>query len=70
MHMYNWSTDERRLKKTKKEYAIWKIEQMVNFGLRGKRIKKADLKKYWKELSIDPYRRKYLSMLLDERRHS
>lgn len=36
--MYNWSVDEKKLKKDKEKFAAWKIEQMVNFGLAGKKI--------------------------------
>jgi hypothetical protein len=62
--MYNWSVDEKELKKDKKQYAIWKLEQMVNFGLGGKKLKSEDLKKYWRFLKIDPDKKKYLKMIL------
>ena len=65
--MHNWSADERQLKKDKKKYTIWKLEQMVNFGLDGKKIKAADLRKYWSKLRIDPARKKFLSLLLHEK---
>lgn len=61
---YNWSVDEKKLKKNKKKYAIWKIEQMVNFGLRGKKIKKETLKKYWNDIKIDPHKRQFLKMII------
>jgi hypothetical protein len=62
--MRNWSTDEARLKKNKEEYAIWKLEQMVNFGLEGKKLKKKELLKYWGDLHIDPARKKLLHLFL------
>jgi len=62
--MYNWSIDTTELKKDKKQYTIWKLEQLVNFGLNGEKIKKASLKKYWKELHLDPKKKRYLSLLL------
>lgn len=62
--MYNWSTNEEILKCNPTKYAIWKIEQMVNFGLNGERIKVTDLKKYWPRLALDPARRKFLELLL------
>ena len=62
--MYNWSTVEKNLKKNNKIYSIWKIEQMVNFGLDGDKIKTSQIKKYWKFLKIDPFRRKLLKLLL------
>lgn len=65
--MYNWSTDEKQLKKDK--YIIWKLEQMVNFGLGGKKLKADLLKKHWKQINIDPYRREYLESILYEKRN-
>ena len=62
--MHNWSTDTKELKKNKKKYTIWRLEQMVNFGLGGKKLKKAELKKYWPELNLDAKKKKYLKMIL------
>ena len=62
--MYNWSVDEKELKKDKEKYAIWKLEQMVNFGLGGKKIKITELKKYWNKLKIDSARKRLLQILL------
>lgn len=67
--MYNWSTDEKIIKKDKRKYAVWKIEQMVNFGLSGKKIDKSALKKYWRTIKIDPYRRKFLSLIVYGKRY-
>ncbi|OGG44478.1 hypothetical protein A2841_00155 [Candidatus Kaiserbacteria bacterium RIFCSPHIGHO2_01_FULL_48_10] len=67
--MYNWSTDEKILKKDKKKYAIWKLEQMVNFGLGGKKLDQKMLKKYWRTIKIDPQRRKFLILLLYGKRN-
>lgn len=64
--MYNWSTDENKLKKDKRAHAIWKLEQMVNFGLNGKKLNASELKKYWEELSLDPARKRFLELLLHE----
>ena len=49
----NWSTDIKKLRKNKDDFAIWKIEQMVNFGLGENKIKKSELKKYWNAINID-----------------
>jgi len=62
--MKNWSVDIKNLKKNKKKFAVWKLEQMVNFGLDGKKIKKSELKKYWEDIHIDSAKRKFLSLLL------
>lgn len=62
--MYNWSTDLRALKKDKEKYAIWKIEQMVNFGLDGQKLDEKKLRKYFSRINIDPARREFLHLLL------
>ena len=62
--MYNWTVDLKELKKDKKKYAVWKLEQMVNFGLNGKKLDKKSLKKYWPQLNLDAKKKKYLSMIL------
>jgi hypothetical protein len=62
--MYNWSTDIKKLKKDKKAYAIWRLEQLVNFGLNGQKISKKQLKKYWPYLNLDPIKKHYLTRLL------
>ena len=62
--MRNWSTDTTELKKDQKEYAVWQLEQMVNFGAGEERISRADLKKYWTLLNLDANKRNFLSILL------
>ena len=62
--MYNWSVDIKELKKDKKQYKIWQLEQLINFGLGKEKIKQADLKKYWDLLTLDPNKKRYLSFLL------
>lgn len=62
--MKNWSVDTKELKKDKDKYIIWKLEQVINFGLDGEKIDTKELKKYWAKLYIDPLKKKYLKMLL------
>jgi len=62
--MYNWSVDLKKIKKDKDAYAVWRLEQLVNFGLAGKKINKNQLKKYWPQLYLDPAKKSYLRMLL------
>ncbi|MEK7539740.1 MAG: hypothetical protein AAB558_00645 [Patescibacteria group bacterium] len=63
--MHNWSTDTTRLqKKDPNGYAIWKLEQLINFGLAGEKIQLSQLKKYWSQIQIDPARRKFLELFL------
>lgn len=65
--MYNWSVDESALKKHPKKHAIWKLEQLINFGLNGEKISRKLLKKYWNKIRIDPARRRFLHFLLHGR---
>jgi hypothetical protein len=62
--MHNWSVDTTELKKDEKSYAIWRLEQMVNFGLEGKKISQQELKKYWELLDLDLNKKNYLKMIL------
>lgn len=62
--MKNWSTNTKKLRGNKDKFAIWKLEQMVNFGLGKKKIKKSELKKYWDIIDIDPIKRKFLSLFV------
>jgi len=62
--MYNWSVDLSRLKKNKREYEIFKLEQSINYGLNGKKLSEKSLRKYWNDLQIDVDKREYLELLL------
>ena len=64
--MHNWSVDEKALKKDPEQYAIWKLEQMVNFGLQGEKLSATLLKKYWTKLHLDPKKKRALSLMLGE----
>lgn len=68
-HMYNWSVDEKELKKDPTQYTIWRLEQMVNFGLGGSQINKQELKRYWSKLHLDPRKKAFLKILLWPKRH-
>ena len=63
--MYNWSIDEERFKKEYPEkYKIWRLEQLINFGLGEEKLDENELKKYWDLLDIDKTAQKYLEFLL------
>ena len=65
--MRNWSTDTTRLQKNSEQYAIWKLEQQLNYGLKEEeRIDYTLLKKYLPELKIDEDTRNFLKFLLVE----
>jgi hypothetical protein len=62
--MYNWSVDTKELKKDTVAFTIWRLEQAINFGLAGKKLKASEVKKYWPKLKLDPARKKFLKKLL------
>ena len=66
--MYNWSTDTTELKKYPEKYAIWKLEQLINYGLDGEKLDKKLLIKYLDKIRIDPDKRAYLEFLLYEKK--
>ena len=65
--MKSWTVDEKKLKKYPEKYKLWKMEQMINYGLDEKeKLKKKDLVKYWPQIkdNLDPYKKRYLEYLL------
>ena len=64
-NMYNWSVDEKKFKREDPEgYKIWKLEQMINYGLGGEKLDKKLLRKYWEKLFLDLETKKFLEFLL------
>lgn len=69
--MYNWSVDEEAMKKADPEgYKVWRLEQMINYGLGEERLNETEVKKYWNRLYIDEPTRAYLKILLWPSRQS
>lgn len=63
--MYNWSVDEKAFKKADPEgYRIWRLEQMINWGLGGEKLSERLVRKYWRKLKLDRLTREYLTFLL------
>ena len=65
--MYNWSTDEERLKKENPEgYKVWKITQLINYGLVDEKLDRKALKSVWPKIKdkLDPYKARALEYLL------
>ena len=65
--MYNWSTDEEKLKKENPEkYKLWKITQLINYGLDGEKLDKLEVKKVWPKIKdqLDPYKARVIEYLL------
>ena len=63
--MYNWSVDERKFKREDPEgYKIWRLEQLINWGLGEDKLNEKLVKKYWDKLFLDPETKKFLEFLL------
>lgn len=62
--MYNWSTDIKKLKKYPEKFTIWKLEQIINYGLGRDKLDIKKLKKYFCKLNIDPGKKAYLNFIL------
>lgn len=65
--MYNWSVDIKRFKQDKERFLIWKLNQLINFGLGGEKLDRQLVIKYWDRLHLDPSRRRFLYFLLWEK---
>ena len=49
--MYNWSTDEAKLKKENPEgYRIWRIIQLINYGLSDEKLDRGEVKAVWAKI--------------------
>jgi len=60
----HWSVNTKDLEKDPDTYAIWMLEQWVNWGIGDDLAKKADLIKYWDKLDLDEWKRKALQTVL------
>ena len=65
--MINWSTDEKKFKKNHpKEYKLWRLTQLINYGLDGEKLDAKELKLNWDKIKerLDPQKAAYLEFLL------
>lgn len=65
--MKNWSVDEQYLRKHPGQHPLWRLEQMITYGLdKGETIDKKELLKHWPKLAprLSPGRRNLLKFLL------
>lgn len=62
--MKNWSTDTTELMKDPVAYDVWRLQQLINFGLDGEKLSRDKLMKYWDRLEVDPESKAYLEFLL------
>ena len=65
--MINWNTDEKRLKKLyPEEYKIWRVAQLINYGLEEEKVSRKFLVTHWEQIKkrLDPARRRTIEWLL------
>ena len=65
--MINWSTDEKKFKKADPEgYRLWRLTQLINYGLDGEKLDRKEVKKAWPKIKdqLDPYARRAIEFLL------
>lgn len=65
--MFNWSVNEEKFKKdSPREYRLWRLTQLINYGLDGEKLDKEEVKKSWPGIKdkIDPNTKVYLEYLL------
>lgn len=71
--MYNWSVDEKRFKKENlKEYKLWRLTQLINYGLDGEKLDREEVKNAWPKIKkeLDPYKARAIEYLLWEKLYS
>lgn len=71
--MINWSTDEKEFKKKNpQEYKLWRLTQLINYGLDGEKLDRKEVKDAWVKIKdrIDPYKARLIEFLLWEKQYS
>ena len=63
--MRNWSVNTSRFEKNEKEYEIWQLEQLLNFGMsEGESLDRKQLEQYLPVLAIDQDTRNFLEYVI------
>jgi hypothetical protein len=62
--MFNWNTDTSAWDKKSDSYKVWRLEQLINFGLNGEKLDIKDVKKYWNKIETDSTTRKFLKLII------
>ncbi len=71
--MYNWSTDEKKFKKENpKKYKLWRLTQLINYGLDGEKLDREEVKAAWPKIkdALDPYKARAIEFLLWQKVYS
>ncbi|MEK7617316.1 MAG: hypothetical protein AAB414_04645 [Patescibacteria group bacterium] len=65
--MHNWSVDEKSFKKRNpKKYKLWRLTQLINYGLDGEKLSRKEVKAAWSKIKdqLDPYKARAIEFLL------
>lgn len=62
--MHNWSSNLARIEKHPQQFKRYQLEQLINFGLCGQKLRTKDLMENWSNLTIDPHKKTFLKELL------
>jgi hypothetical protein len=65
--MYNWSVNEEKFKKeAPKKYRLWRLVQLINYGLDGEKLNRKEVKAAWPKIKdkLDPYNARFIEFLL------
>lgn len=64
--MKNWNTDVEKLRQNKEKYNVWRLTQLINFGLDDEKLSLDEVERYWPQImdEIDPRKKKILEYYL------
>ena len=65
--MINWNTDEKRLKKNHpEEYKLWRLTQLINYGLEGEKLDEEEVRAAWPKIKdrLDPDKQKVIEFFV------
>ena len=71
--MVNWSVDEEKFKKNHpQKYRLWRLTQLINYGLDGEKLDKKEVTAAWPQIKdqLDPHKAVYLEYLLWDKKPS
>ena len=71
--VWHWSVNVKKFKKENPEgYRLWRLTQLINYGLDGEKLDREEVKKAWPKIKehLDPYKARLMEFLLWEKQYS
>lgn len=62
--MYNWNTNTSKWNKKSDSYKIWRLNQLINFGLNGEKLDLKLVRRFWDKIDTDETTRKFLDLII------